>query len=310
MRIYKITGYFIDGRPPKRPKLLVGRRGRKLKTGATAEEKHESNSEKANSSQSVLANPDLENASTSGYELQEENDVKPAVRTSFGRVVKRPAAFMMMNDLSNDDLSDLGESSDENYEEIVIKPELPLNVEGENVTTETVPVNEENDDEDPVWAPPEEPSTMITAERLDTVSEESEEMSDYDSDAELTSKGKGKQRKRLKYRKPRKQSKKQGIRRRNKFNMEDMNYEVKVIQLDGTEIRTYSAVGAQDNIGLEPEITKKVLESQAVIMVKNQLFGKRVQCPHCPRSFTDPARCEVHIQKTHEGTFYCYFLQK
>lgn len=234
--------------------------------------------------------------SENSKESQEDNkdDSKinvPAVRTSFGRLIKRPT--YMVNELTDDELSELDESSEDNYEEIEVKPELPVTSE------QCLNNDEEMDEEDPAWSPG---RGMLISERVGIPATSSDESnySEEDSEKESTSKVKHKREPKCKSNRKSKQTRKRA-RRVPAMKQEDMNYEVKVIQLDGTELMTINTSGTDNKIGLQPDITQKVMDSQAVIMVKNQLFGKRVQCPHCSRTFTDPSRRDVHVKKKHEG---------
>ncbi|CAL8127455.1 unnamed protein product [Orchesella dallaii] len=250
--------------------------------------------------------PELQATAAEESEVLEDSKIeKPAIRTSFGRLVKRPS--YMINDLTEDELSELGESSEDNYEEIEVKPEILT--EGE-----TGLLDDEIDEEDPAWSPG---RGAFISEKMGiptSSSEESEDLTDEESEAEGTVKTKIKKEvKEKRNRKSKTAKKKQSFRRATTVKQENVNYEVKVIQIDGTELMTINTIGGDENIGLEPDITQKVMDSQAVIMVKNQLFGKRVQCPHCPRTFTDPVRKDIHVKKKHEGVtkpFECQICQK
>lgn len=241
---------------------------------------------------------DSKSTDATKVETKTETEEKPAFRTSFGRLIKRPT--YMLTELTDDELSDLAENSDDNYEEIEVKPELPA-MEGESGLINEDEIDE-MDEEDPAWSPG---KGMFISERVGippSSSDESDNLTEEESDSETVPKVKTKKevKEKKSRRKPRKY-KRHVTKRQPAIKQEDMNYEVKVIQLDGTELMTINTTGPDENIGLEPEITQKVMDSQAVIMVKNQLFGKRVQCHHCSRTFTDPVRRDIHVKKKHEG---------
>lgn len=289
---------FADGKPRKvltPSDGIVRKPGRKPKSlpRPNPDNPGESETDKQNTS----LQQDEQGAGAVDHNAEESH--KPQLRTSFGRLIKRPT--YMRSELTEDDISELDESSEDDYEEIVVKPDFP-SAEGEHLSIR----DDEMDEEDPIWSPGR--GDLIEAGKVATISsDESEIFSELDSEEETSPKAKiKKDGKDKKLRKSRKifRRKMHSSRMPIILKPEDMKYEVKVIQLDGTELMTINTSSGSDNIGLDQHLTQKVMDSQAVIMVKNQLYGKRVQCHHCPRTFSDPGRRDIHVKKSHEGTLY------